>query len=135
MTIHLFILEALVCAGLYTRVKLGGGAEHEAMSYAALRNEVSFLSQLFRGEFIFPLDGLEVNLQKTIRGLETDGVLHVSRQTEDISHIESIQLSVSERENGSENFDFYCFLIWPFIEASWLGAVSLLMLTPPVEHQ
>lgn len=33
--------------------------------------------------------------------------------------------------SGRENYDFYCFLIWPFIEASWLGAISLLMLTPP----
>ena len=42
-----------------------------------------------------------------------------------------VQLSDTERESGRENYDFYCFLIWPFIEASWLGAISLIMLTPP----
>lgn len=43
----------------------------------------------------------------------------------------TIRLTEEERASGRENFDFYCFLIWPFIEASWLGAVSILMLTPP----
>ena len=45
---------------------------------------------------------------------------------------ESVELSDAERLCGRENYDFYCFLIWPFIEASWLGAVSLMGLTPPV---
>ena len=42
-----------------------------------------------------------------------------------------VELGESERKRGRENFDFYCFLIWPFIETAWLGAVSLMMLTPP----
>jgi glycerol-3-phosphate acyltransferase-like protein len=128
MTIHLFILEALVCAGLYTRVKVGGGPEYHSMTYAELRKEVSFLSQLFRGEFIFPPDGLDTNLAVALSRLEEDKVLKVTREGDEIKFIE---LSDDERENGRENFDFYCFLIWPFIEASWLGAVSLLMLVPP----
>ena len=41
-----------------------------------------------------------------------------------------VGLSDTERRAGRENYDFYCFLIWPFIEASWLAAVSLLGLTP-----
>ena len=40
-----------------------------------------------------------------------------------------------ERKNGRENFDFYCFLIWPFIESTWLGAVSLMGLTPPPDQK
>lgn len=44
-----------------------------------------------------------------------------------------VELNDSERRCGRENYDFYCFLIWPFIEASWLGAVSLLGLTPPLD--
>ena len=43
----------------------------------------------------------------------------------------TISLSQTERLNGRENFDFYCGLILPFIESSWLGAISLLMLCPP----
>ena len=40
------------------------------------------------------------------------------------------ELSATERAHGRENFDFYTFMIWPFVEASWLAAVSLMALTP-----
>jgi hypothetical protein len=100
-------------------------------------NSLCLLYKLFRGEFIFPTEGLEVNLDKTLRSLEADNVIKVTRQsTIDSSStpagtVEWVELSDAERESGRENYDFYCFLIWPFIEASWLGAVSLMMLTPP----
>lgn len=43
------------------------------------------------------------------------------------------ELSPAERARGRENYDFYCFLVWPFIESTWLGAVSLMGLTPPLD--
>ena len=46
MTIHLFISEALVSAAMYTRVKQGGGPDHQKISYNALFDQVSFLSQV-----------------------------------------------------------------------------------------
>ncbi|KAJ9644489.1 hypothetical protein H2199_003452 [Coniosporium tulheliwenetii] len=119
MTIHLFVLPSLVCAALYTRVKLGGPAEHQRVERGELRE---------KGEFIFPTEGLEANLERTIEGLREEGVVAVSAAGEK----EFVELSEQERDGGRENFDFYCFLIWPFVEASWLGAVSLLMLTPPL---
>lgn len=64
-------------------------------------------------------------------GLEADNIIAIKRSEHDGSTVESISLDESERLSGRENYDFYCFLIWPFIEASWLGAISLLMLTPP----
>jgi hypothetical protein len=135
MTIHLFILEALVCAGLYTKVKQGGGPDLQIISYAILRKEVSFLSQLFRGEFIFPPEGLDTNMAVALHRLESDNVLEITRDPGDNTKITSVALSDAERASGRENYDFYCFLIWPFIEASWLGAVSLLMLTPPIASE
>lgn len=135
MTIHLFILEALLCAALYTKVKLGGDTKFQRMSYPELRAEVLFLSQLFRGEFIFPPDGIDANLEKALRSLHDDEVIRIVRKSDTDSEIVHICLSAKERERGRENYDFYCFLIWPFIEASWLGAVSLLMLTPPRHHK
>ena len=42
-----------------------------------------------------------------------------------------VGLSSAERKSGRENYDFYCFMIWPFVDAAWLGAVSLLALVPP----
>ncbi|KAL2018491.1 hypothetical protein VTK56DRAFT_776 [Thermocarpiscus australiensis] len=130
MTIHLFISEALVAAALYTRVKQGGGPANQDISYQDLHDQVQFLSSLFRGEFIFSSEGLAVNLEKTVLGLEADNVIFIERDEE--GHITKIGLSDAERAAGRENYDFYCFLIWPFIEASWLAAVSLMGLTPPL---
>lgn len=138
MTIHLFILPALVSAAMYTRVKQGGAPAHQRMSYTDLYEQVSFLSQLFRGEFIFPTEGLASNLEKTLQSLEADNVITVTREAgvpgeaqDGADKVLWVELSDQERERGRENYDFYCFMIWPFVEASWLGAVSLMMLTPP----
>ena len=133
MTIHLFVSQALVCAAVYTKVKMGGDVESQRISYKELEDYVYFLSQLFRAEFIFPTMSLEENLRATLRGLERDRVLETSRP--DPNDVEYIGLHPDEHASGHENFDFYSFLIWPFIEASWLGAVSLFMLTPPLEQQ
>lgn len=133
MTIHLFISEALVSASMYIRVKRGGGPQFQRISYEELRSQVLFLSQLFRGEFIYPTEGLAINLDNTLRGLEADKVVTLHRGEQ--GSITAIDLADAERAAGRENYDFYCFLIWPFIEASWLGAVALMGLTPPLGHQ
>lgn len=72
------------------------------------------------------------NLEKTLRGLERDEVIIVRRDSND--KILTAELSDIERSRGRENYDFYCFLIWPFIESTWLGAVSLISLTPPTAN-
>jgi hypothetical protein len=69
-------------------------------------------------------------MENTMRGLESDDVIKITR--DDSGTPQYVELSEAERNCGRENYDFYCFLIWPFIEASWLGAVSLLGLTPPL---
>ncbi|GAB7362661.1 hypothetical protein MBLNU230_g2970t1 [Neophaeotheca triangularis] len=127
MTIHLFVSQALVCAALYTKVKVGGGSQTQRITYAELRDYVFFLSQLFRSEFIFPTTPLEENLSQTLSGLESDQILSSSPESE--AHY--ISLHPLETASGRETFDFHCFQIWPFIEATWLGAISLFMLTPP----
>lgn len=128
MTIHLFIPEALIATALYTRVKQGGGQAAQQISESDLTEQVTFLSQLFRGEFIFPAgQGLQYNLAQALERLVKDEVLMRSRAN-GVSHI---GLSMAERERGRENFDFYCFLLWPFVDAAWLGAVSLYCLVPP----
>ncbi|KAG6004264.1 hypothetical protein E4U21_001276 [Claviceps maximensis] len=131
MTIHLFIYEALVSAAMYTKVKRGGGPSMQDMTYEELKDQVFFLSSLFRGEFIFGSAGLVTNLDNTLRGLEADDVVRLDRD-EQGGRIMTVGLSAEERKVGRENYDFYCFLIWPFIEASWLAAVSLMGLSPPL---
>lgn len=37
-----------------------------------------------------------------------------------------ISLTAAERASGRENFDFFCFMLWPFIESYWLAAVGIL---------
>lgn len=70
MTIHLFISEALIAAAMYTKVKQGGGPAIQRMVEPELIDQVIFLSQLFRGEFIFPAgEGLAANLEKAVAGL------------------------------------------------------------------
>jgi hypothetical protein len=128
MTIHLFISEALVSASMYAKVKQGGSHKKQRISIEDLRAQVLFLSQLFRGEFIYPTEGLAVNLVNTLDGLEADNVITLERN--DKGEVTTVGISDAERAAGRENFDFYCFLIWPFIEASWLGAVSLMGVTP-----
>ncbi|CCD53848.1 hypothetical protein BofuT4_P134020.1 [Botrytis cinerea T4] len=64
MTIHLFISEALVSASMYMNVKRGGGKVHQNISYEELRSQVQFLSQLFRGEFIYPTEGLVIQKER-----------------------------------------------------------------------
>jgi hypothetical protein len=138
MTIHLFILQSLVSAALYTKVKQGGGPEYQRISYADLHAQVYFLSSFFRNEFIFPTEGLDFTLNRTLDGLEADKVVRITRSesaTDDgKGKVVWVELSDAERETGRENFDFYLFLIFPFIEAAWLGAMSLMMLTPPLIH-
>ncbi|KAI4236898.1 MAG: hypothetical protein LQ349_002259 [Xanthoria aureola] len=145
MTIHLFISEALVCAAMYTKVKQGGGPDNQRISFDALYEQVGFLSSIFRGEFIYPTAGLLLNLHRTLLGLESDGVITLARSDSradpndaanpDAHKILSVEISSMERKNGRENFDFYNFLLWPFIESTWLGAVSLMGLTPPGPNQ
>ena len=65
--------------------------------------------------------------------MEKDNVITVSRDS--AGKALSAGLSDTERNSGRENFDFYCFLIWPFIESTWLGAVALMGLTPPLEQK
>lgn len=57
MTIHLFVSEALVCAGVYTKVKQGGGPENQRIGYRELYDYVYFLSQV-----CLPPSVLEVTL-------------------------------------------------------------------------
>ncbi|KAI1024517.1 hypothetical protein LB503_007413 [Fusarium chuoi] len=130
MTIHLFIYEALVSAAMYSRVKRGGGPQMQDMPFDELKEQVYFLSSLFRGEFIFSSEGLDTNLDRTLRGLEADEVIRIDRDAE--GNVTMVGLADQERRAGRENYDFYCFLIWPFIEATWLAAVSLMGLTPPL---
>jgi hypothetical protein len=128
MMIHLFIPEALVCVGLFSRIKQERSPDLHSISYTDLQNEVTFLTRLLRKEFVFPPGGLDTI---PLHRLVSENVLDITHDTSDSTKMTSVTLSDAERASGFQNYNFYCFLIWPFIEASWLGTMSLLMLTPP----
>ena len=129
MTIHLFISESLICAALYTKVKQGGGSANQRLRESVLIEQVTFLSQLFRGEFIFPAgQGLQRNLEDAMASLVWNNILSLTEENGE----RYVGLSDSERAQGRESYDFYCFLIWPFVDAAWLGAVSLHCIVPPL---
>ena len=81
---------------------------------------------------MYPSEGITYNLHRTLKGLEADGVISIERSPTEPDTILSVALSDQERESGRENFDFYCFLIWPFIEGSWLAGVAIIGLCPPL---
>ena len=120
--IHLFISEAIICVTLYSRVKVGGQINDQRMSKEELEKRTLFLSQVMKGEFIYNTRGIEVNIQAALKQLEADKVINVGDGY--------IELSTDERLSGREHYDFYCFLLWPFVETYWFAGVCLFALTP-----
>ncbi|GAN00936.1 acyltransferase [Mucor ambiguus] len=122
--IHLFVEEAIVCAALYSVIKKGGGKPLQRMQYSDLLDEISFLSSLLKLDMIYKPGGVESNTRRTIQWLADNNVIEVCEDG-------WVGLSDLERSCGRENYDFLCFMIWPFIESYWLAAVSLFTLAPP----
>ncbi|KAK4054685.1 hypothetical protein OIO90_003497 [Microbotryomycetes sp. JL221] len=120
--IHLFVSESMLCATLYTHVKAGGAAPSQRMKRDQIFWELRFISGLLQNEFVYGTEGLETNMKRTIDALASDDVILVEDDW--------VGLSPQERATGRNNFDFYNFLLWPFIETYWLAAVSLFALTP-----
>ncbi|KAI8993177.1 hypothetical protein BDB01DRAFT_775443 [Pilobolus umbonatus] len=121
--IHLFVEEAIVCASLYTVIKKGGGKPLQRMSYDSLLKEISFLSSLLKLDMIYRPGGVESNTRRTIQWLVDNNVIELDDEG-------YVGLADEERRCGRENYDFLCFMIWPFIDSYWLAAVSVFMLAP-----
>lgn len=109
---HLFVSESLLSAALYTSVKAGGAAPSQRMARSEVIREVSFLSRLLQNEFVYGIEGLEINADRTIASMQRDKVICIEEG-------DLIGLSAHERATGREGFDFYNFLLWPFIETYW----------------
>ncbi|GAA5992372.1 hypothetical protein JCM10908_000451 [Rhodotorula pacifica] len=120
--IHLFVEESMLCAVLYTRVKAGGAAPAQRIEKSDCLHELHFISRLLSNEFIYSPEGLEANAERTFQSLEADKVI--------LTEGTLVGLNPQERALGRENFDFFCFLLWPFIDTYWLAAVSLFALAP-----
>ncbi|ODQ51235.1 acyltransferase-domain-containing protein [Saitoella complicata NRRL Y-17804] len=120
--IHLFVSEAIIAAAMYTKLKQGGGPAHQRMPLEDLYDRCTFLSQLFKNEFIFGPQGFAPNMRISLEELKKDEVIDMQQGY--------VELSREERELGRENYDFYCFLLWPLVETYWLASVAMFALAP-----
>ncbi|KAF9355308.1 hypothetical protein BGX34_010545, partial [Mortierella sp. NVP85] len=125
--IHLFVHEAIVAVTMYTRIKIGGAKSTQKISQMDLLNEVTFLSRLLKTEFIYNPGDLQSNVEQTLEYMKESNVIEFDSEG-------NVGLSEVERSIGRENYDFYCFLLWPFVETYWLAAVSLYTLIPTAEE-
>lgn len=123
--IHLFVPEAIVAVAMYSRILNMPNSEN-FITYSDLLGRVTFLSRLLSGEFVFGPEGIQTNLVHTLQQLEEQEVVVVEKQNEE----DIIRISPKEVALGKENFDFYCFFVWPFVDGFWLTLVSLFSLTP-----
>ncbi|CAG8544898.1 12251_t:CDS:10 [Ambispora gerdemannii] len=120
---HLFVSEAILSAAMYTKIKQGGAKSTQRLTFNVVLEEVTFLSKLLKVEFVYHPGKIKENLEITLDGLKNDNVF---------AYVDDfVELSDTERKNGREIYDFYCFLIWPFIETYWLAAIALFSMTPP----
>lgn len=146
--IHLFVTEAIVTVAMYSRVMNIPNSE-DFITYGDLLGRVTFLSRLLSGEFVFGPEGIQTNLWHTLQSLAKQDVLVLDTVDEnnkeknvggldillaskdaDDHHDTIIKISPREVARGRENFDFYCFFVWPFVDGFWLTLVALFSLTP-----
>lgn len=132
--IHLFVSEAIVCAAIYSKFQQPQVHQQQqqqsgsTIKYSELLERVQFLSQLLSGEFVFGPEGIQTNLAQTLADLVAENVLAVEVDT--ITGEKLVSISDAEVEHGKEVFEFYCFLVWPFLDGFWISLVSLFSLTP-----
>jgi hypothetical protein len=114
---------------MYGTIKAGGSIkQQQIMIRPNLINDVSFLSGLLKFEFVYKSLGIEGNLKDTLKYLIDANVVSVGQAENGKG--EFVTLSDEERRVGRETFDFYCFLLWPFVETYWLASVCLYTILP-----
>lgn len=119
--IHLFASEAIVSVAIFTQLRRTG---NRVMQTRDVVNDVKFLSTLLSGEFVYQPEGFQTNLNESLHKLVHQGVI-----TTESLNSETIELSFRELNAGCEYLDFYCFLLWPFIDGYWAASVGLLSLS------
>jgi hypothetical protein len=125
---------------MYATVKTGGPQTALRIPLSSLESDASFLSKLFKNEFVFGSGGVTRNLKQTLKELEEENVVVLGSYSSSSGEKESanaskengnwVELSLKERKSGRETFDFFCFLLWPFVETYWLSTVSLFTILP-----
>eukprot|EP00835_Amoeboradix_gromovi_P000602 NODE_22_length_38364_cov_0.248661.p5 type:complete len:623 gc:universal NODE_22_length_38364_cov_0.248661:15996-17864(+) len=118
--IHLFVNESLVCAVIHAH-------KRRDLLVNDLLQGVLYLSRLLKFEFIFRSNPIKDNLMDTLSRLERDGI--ISKFDDTLVCLKPLVGSPREK------FEFYCLLVWPFIESYWLATVSLYSLYLYYKHK
>jgi len=107
--IHILIV-AIVSAAMYATIKAGGPVQDQKVNIKSqLIDDVAFLSNLLKSEFIFDVGGLTANLDNTLSELHASNVISYVNDNGTVITSDSIEdkwviLSVEERRIGRENF-------------------------------
>jgi glycerol-3-phosphate O-acyltransferase len=101
--IHLFAAECLVSVAMYATIKNGGPVRAQRIPIKTkLLEDVTFLSQLLRYEFVYEAGGMNQNLDATLEKLVVSNVVVIGKdeKTQDLW----VTLSSEERRTGRETF-------------------------------
>lgn len=119
--IHLFVSEAIVTVAMYTVRRRSSTMYIEK---SAVLDQVKFLSALLSSEFVYAAEGIAANFERTLLKLHEQRVVVIQ---DDGTLL--LKFSTNELSSG-EIFDFYCYVLWPFIDGYWLTSISLFTLVP-----
>ncbi|KAJ3218193.1 hypothetical protein HDU67_006455 [Dinochytrium kinnereticum] len=126
--IHLFINEAILSTAMYATVKAGGPVHNQRIVITPnLENDVSFISQLLKSEFIYGPGGLHENLEKTVEQMTALDVFAVEDEvgTDGLpTGRRWISLSPEERRIGRETFVNKETLKNAFIRLKEMGVIQ-----------
>ncbi|ODQ66133.1 acyltransferase-domain-containing protein, partial [Nadsonia fulvescens var. elongata DSM 6958] len=132
MVIHLFVPEGILCVSIVGLIVDDGDCGHNVMPLnkrimeSDLIKQVKFLSKLLSNEFIYEPEGININFTRTLENLKSQSIIGTCTEAGD----KQIWISSNEVEHRLQNLDFYCYLIWPFVEGFWLCGLSLFLFLP-----
>lgn len=129
--IHLFVSDAIVSVALHSLIKrYQDGKVLPRVNIADLIVQVQFLSRLFSGEFVYGIDGIQTNLEHTLRGLERQGVIERSSDLNIEEGVGYVSVTLQEIDRDRQTLEFFCYLLWPFSDGYWLAALAMFSLVP-----
>lgn len=118
-TVHLFIQEAVTCVAL---VALAEPSFEKRVAIGDICAKGRFLLLLLSEEFVYREEHGAPQLMETLIQLEAQNILRISG--------DEVSISEKELENGMQLVDFYCYLLWPYVDGYWVVGLTLLIMPP-----
>jgi len=133
--LHLFLKESFILCALTSlinqtlNVKMSSLANN-SVAVSDVIKEAQFLSELLRFEFIDTLEPMKVEeLERTLENLEKREIVTIKRENNFIEINPYFNRKVGAENNNtisiSSKVNFYCSLVWPFVDSYWVAAIVL----------